>query len=298
MTNMLKLRNLADIFNETFKIYAKDLLRLLTIVAIPELSFLILAFAGGPLAGFIPEHLWVQLESSDPSVAILVFGIMTALAVLLGYILVYLMLEGALIYAVAEQNLPQTVNVGPVSHSVWGRVGTTVRVTLLGVGRAYCFAWGRLGAMLGATVLAGLAMIVMFITIIGIPVAIYFSIGWFFILQVVVLEGLGPRAALSRSAALVKGNWWRVWGIICVMGIIAGLIEGGLGITLETTIAGIFSVPISVMSELLDSGLATELGATIAGIVSVPILTVASTLLYYDLRAREEEHSRYDGGQS
>ena len=114
--------------------------------------------------------------------------------------------------------------------------------------------------MVGAVILAGLALLGMSITIIGIPFAIYFGVRWTFIWQAVLVEGTGSRAALSRSSDLVKENWWRVLGIVLVVSIIAGAISSILSF-----------IPI--------------IGAIIGTILTTPILITGATLLYYDLRA-------------
>ncbi len=120
--------------------------------------------------------------------------------------------------------------------------------------------------MLGATILAGLALLGMVITIIGIPFAIYFGIRWIFIWQAVMVEGVGARDALSRSSEAVKGDWWRVLGIAIVVGIIVWVIG--------------FVV-----------GLIPTVGSTIGVILSTPIGIIGATLLYYDLRVRKQGYS-------
>jgi hypothetical protein len=56
----------------------------------------------------------------------------------------------------------------------------------------------------------------MMVTIIGIPFAIYLSVAWAFVGMCVVIQQLNPIQALSASYALVKGNWWRVVGVLLV----------------------------------------------------------------------------------
>ena len=103
-------------------------------------------------------------------------------------------------------------------------------------------------------------------TVIGIPAAIYFGITWVFVWQVALLEGCGPRAALSRSSALVKESWWRVLGIMLLFGLIAGAISGVLGM-----------IPV--------------LGSIVGAILSALVAIIGSTVLYYDLRVRKEGYS-------
>ncbi len=118
--------------------------------------------------------------------------------------------------------------------------------------------------------MAALAILGMAITVIGIPFAIYFGVRWTFIWQVALLQGIGPRDALSRSSDLVKGNWWRVVGILFVVGIIAGAISWILGLIL---------------------GLIPVVGEIIGIILITPIAIIGATLLYYDLRVRREGYN-------
>ncbi len=120
--------------------------------------------------------------------------------------------------------------------------------------------------MIGAQLLAGLAVFGMAITIIGIPFAIYFGIRWIFIWQAVMVEGVGARDALSRSSEAVKGDWWRVLGIAIVVGIIVWVI--------------------SFVLQFIPT-----VGATIGAILSTPIGIIGATLLYYDLRVRKQGYS-------
>ncbi len=232
MNSTLGPRNLGDILSETFRIYGRNFLRLLAIVAIVEVVLGILAF-----------FLLTPMGVGDRPELLPQF-IIIAVVLLAGYIVAYPLMVGALIYAISEQHFQQPVSIG----------------------RGYHFAWGRIGALIGATILAGLAVVVMAATIIGIPAAIYFSVRWAFVCQVVLLEGLGPIAALSRSSALVKGNWWRVLGIMLVVGIIAAVISSILG-----------TIP--------------RVGSIIGGILSTPVAITGATLLYYDLRVRKEEYT-------
>ena len=241
MTNILRPRNLRGILGETFKIYARNFLRLSAIVAIVEVSVVLLQG--------IMSH--VKIESP--------------VLFILSSIVAAPLMGGALIHAVSEQYFRQTI----------------------GIGRAYRFAWRRSGALLGATILTFLAIAAILIIAIGIAkvisseagstisfifaapgfcAALYLSISWVFIYEAALLEGLGPIAALSRSSALVKGNWWRVWGIMLVLGIIT------------SAITAIF-------------GKLPEAGTAIGSILSTPILVIGNVLLYYDLRVRKEGYS-------
>ena len=234
MNSTLGPRNLGSILGETFRIYGRNFVRLIAIVAIVEVILYVLSLvlpvviAGG--------------GTGSPASLILMVIIFVVVSVL-----AYVLMEGALIHAVSEQSLGRTISIG----------------------RAYRSAWTRLGAMIGAEILACLAILGMSITIIGIPFAIYFAVRWDFIWQAALVERVGPRAALSRSSDVVRGNWWRVVGIMLVVIIIASVI----GILLA-----------------LILGLIPILGPIIGTILLTPIPTIAHTLLYYDLRVRKEQY--------
>ena len=241
MASILGPRDLGGILEETFRIYRRNFLRIAAIVVIIEVPLGILASVLVYALGmrFIPFIEIVEGTFEAPALFIVTMIIFVVVS-----IVAYALIEGALIHAVSEQNLRQTISIG----------------------RAYRFALERLGAMLGAMILAGLALLVMSITIIGIPAAIYVGVRWTFIWQAALLEGLGPGAALSRSSDLVRGNWWRVLGIMFVVGIIAGAISAILGI-----------MPI--------------IGSIIGSILSTLVVVTGATLLYYDLRVRKEGYS-------
>ena len=58
------------------------------------------------------------------------------------------------------------------------------------------------------SVLAGLGSLLLCVTVLGIPAAIYFGLGWTLVGQVCLLESLGGRAALRRSGWLVRSHRW------------------------------------------------------------------------------------------
>ena len=138
------------------------------------------------------------------------------------------------------------------------------------VGTAYSFAVEGFGAILGASLLAGLGVVLMAITIIGIPSAIFFLVRWSFGYQTAHLERCGYRAPLARSSDLVKGNWWCVIGIILLIGILVGIADG-----VATGILGLMPY-------------AGPLMLVVVAVLFAPVIILAETLLYHDLRVRRD----------
>ncbi len=245
MNSILGSSTLGGVLRETYRIYRRNFLRLSAIVAIVQVSMAILIYV--LMAQFtIPQEKIGSVTSFIP------MGIITLAYSILGVPL----MVGALIHAISEQYLRQTI----------------------GIGRAYRCAWRRLGALIGAMILVALVILGIPVTltligstlrvgpvfmVAGFCILIYFLVRWAFIWQAALLENIGPVAALSRSSALVKNNWWRVLGIMLVLFIITAVTSAILGI-----------IPV--------------LGSTMGGIFSTPIVTIGTTLLYYDLRMRKE----------
>lgn len=134
--------------------------------------------------------------------------------------------------------------------------------------------------MLGVVVIVTLALIgsaVLMLIIIGVPLFFYLLVIWSFATHAVVIEDKGVFAALGRSRELVRGNWWRVFGIGLVFALI--LVPLILAIVLVSFVIGL----------LFDPGpLAFSVIGGVLGALVTPIYYIASTLLYLDLRVRKE----------
>jgi hypothetical protein len=96
-----------------------------------------------------------------------------------------------------------------------------------------------------------------------------------------LIEGRRGRAALGRSFQLVRGRWWRTFGIIIVGFILAGVVS--------SLVQGVFLAGILVGSDndalvLLFSALAGVVGLTI----TTPFQAALLTVVYFDLRVRKE----------
>ncbi|UCG66046.1 MAG: hypothetical protein JSW12_03090 [Deltaproteobacteria bacterium] len=253
MNGILGPRSLLDILVETFKIYKTNPIRLLAIVAIVEIG---LGFMWS-----IPDFSGLRPSTPDGGTASLTHlipvGIMLAVASIMGLSL----MQGALIHAISEQYLRQSINIGRAFRFAWERLAALAGAMIL----ALFATTGILAVSIGYTVSISPDVGYVFIAA-GFCVGLYLMVRWSFILQVALLERLGPLAAMSRSSALVKRNWWRVMN----MTIIIGIITVGISIILGT-------IP--------------TIGPTLGSILSTPVFAIGITLLYYDLRVRKEEYN-------
>ena len=165
-------------------------------------------------------------------------------------------------------------------------------------------AWQRFWTYLGSFILWSLVVGGLFITIIGIPFAIYFSLRWSLYTLPVLFEGTTARNALRRSTELVKGTWWRVFGIILAVSLISfmiyfileassGFLLSWMGVTEAEEATGLLDTLrqlfIPTPSEIgwFSYTIRSLVSLSIAAL-TMPISIIGSTLLYFDLRIRKE----------
>ena len=98
----------------------------------------------------------------------------------------------------------------------------------------------------------------------------------------IVVEGIGPVAVLRRSAALVKGRWWGVFGALTV----GTLVTGIPGAIIQAIVNGILTA--AGGNNLGFAFVWTAVAATVANAVVAPLLATITVLLYIDLRVRKE----------
>ena len=138
--------------------------------------------------------------------------------------------------------------------------------------RAYDVAFERLGSLLGAMARVIVIVVLLFLTIIGIPWSIQRMVRWAFVGQAVILDGTSAKDALSTSAAAVEGRWWRTFGAALVIGLI-GAAPAGLA-------AAVFG---------LGSALVSGVAASLVSALLLPFTVTAMTLLYLDLQVQKAE---------
>ncbi|MEK8142610.1 hypothetical protein NKH18_10690 [Streptomyces sp. M10(2022)] len=116
--------------------------------------------------------------------------------------------------------------------------------------------------------------------------------------SVVVFEGQGPIAAMRRSSQLVRGDWWRIFGIsllVYVMAMVAGyviqmpfsflgLLPGMIGTSSLDSDPNTAAVAVAMGGYLV----AMMLGQLISQVVSTTFPQLVIGLLYVDRRIRTE----------
>jgi hypothetical protein len=135
-------------------------------------------------------------------------------------------------------------------------------------------AFGKLPSLLGGVAFAVVVWVLLSATVVLLPVAVWLAIRWSLLAQVVELEGLPARAALRRSAQLVRHHWLRVASLVGVGAVLAlalGPLIGALLILLS-------HAPLPLLNVV--SGIVYAL--------TMPLVALTTTYVYFDVRARFE----------
>lgn len=113
-------------------------------------------------------------------------------------------------------------------------------------------------------------------------VGVYLAVRWCVSLPAMMAEDIGPIRGLGRSWNLVKGMWWRTFGIILIAIIAYIIIDLAL-----LALFGVVTALIPAINTDTRSGLATA-ATTLVDALVAPLFPIILTLLYFDLRVRKE----------
>ncbi|MQA95963.1 MAG: hypothetical protein GEV11_15405 [Streptosporangiales bacterium] len=208
-----------------------------------------------------------------------------------------LVLTGMLTVVVGRATLGYKISMGDAWRAALPRIGTLLGVSLLVFAGSFAFFIAVIaifgGLMYAAGPDSGTAAFVGILSIFLFPAAfvvmIWLYVGWALSTPAVVLERQGVIAAMKRSFRLVKGSWWRTFGILLLTAILAGLISGILPLPFQG-IASIFADPNepSATGAYIASIVITTIGSGIAATIATPFQAGVTVLLYVDQRIRKE----------
>jgi hypothetical protein len=206
-----------------------------------------------------------------------------------------LLLTGILTVALSRAVLGQSIDAGDAWRQARPRLlpllGVTLLVPLIVGGVAViALAPGVLLAALGGPTVVWAPLLTAGI-IAAICAGVYVYVGFALAPAVTVLEKQRVIASLRRSRRLVHGAWWRTFGIILLVNVIAQILSGIL--------TGIFTVIAFAVAYIGGDGdslnpytilplLVTSIGTILAATIAWPFTAVSSALIYVDRRIRRE----------
>lgn len=159
----------------------------------------------------------------------------------------------------------------------WTLVGATLLMALIGIGVVVV---PGVVIGVGAATEATPVIVLGVVLLLGAFVALVWLLNRYQLAYaVIVIERVGPAAALRRSAQLVKGRWWRVLGTMALAAIVGGIVG--------QIVSFPFALPAGFVGGIVGVVLVT-IGTVIGTIITTPLTANAETLLYFDGRIRSE----------
>jgi len=282
--------SLSDIFNAAFayiRVNPRATLGLTTIVVVITQIIVLILVTGVPLALYGQTD--VSRVDETTSAGGLIGMFLSVMAAGLTSVMSGVVLSGMLTVVVGRAVFGATITIRETWERVRGRL-----LALLGL-----MVLEALGAMLlfGATVAIvavvaamspALGVLVGVVLVVAVIVAIvYLWTMLSFAPVAIVLERLSVLGAIGRSFDLVRGSFWRVFGIRILGVLIAQLVAGAVAVPF--TIAGeLLNLSAeSVMMALVGSVL-LAVGGAVGQIITAPFTAGIVVLLYTDRRIRAE----------
>jgi len=244
-------KGVADILGEAFQLYranAKPLLITCALLFVPASIIKSLALAAilGPTVALA--------TSADPTatlaggLGVYLFGLLgTLVTAFFLYGIIVPLTNGALTIAVADRVLG--------GKAEWREV--------------WMLLFRRLGKLLSAVIPAAIVVAIGFVFFIipGLVLGMLFA----FVSPVVLIEGIGGRAALERSTTLVRSDWLRVTLVVLVFGLLRGVAQ---------VVAGALIPHSAIFVSSLFGDLIT--------MVLLPVPVLGMVLLYFDVRRKRD----------
>ena len=258
-------RDLGQLIDATFKVYRKAVIPFFAIALIPQIPNMLSLAVGGTVEDASLTD--TSLTETILTLASLLIGIVAGAASIfcLGQVLTGRNVDVMDCYGRALNVLLPALAVSVV-------IGLALTAPFI-LAAGFGYVADKVDFFV-VRILAG--SIALVLVVIGIPLFFYVLVIWFFAVQAVVIETKSTFDALRRSQELVKGNWWRVFGI----GV--GFVLLGIALLIPAIVA---SVIVGFINAVLSN---VVLGVAVA--LVTPVLYIGSTLLYIDLRVRREDY--------
>ncbi len=282
--------NLSEIFNGAIAyIRANPKATLgLTVIVVVAAQLIVLILQVVPLAA--AGDLASALREPDPSTGSVVGSLIGSLGAIVTTGLSAILLSGLLTVVVGRAVFGTGITMPEAWERLRGRLWALIGFTLLEVlgffavvlllvlfvAAVAAVAGGPaaflVGTVLGLATVAALAYVLTMLSFA--PVSI-------------VLERAGVFTAIARSFALVRNDFWRVFGIRLLALVVAGVIAGAVAVPFSFGGQILFLAAESTASAMIALVLST-IGGAVGQIITAPFTAGVVVLLYTDRRIRAE----------
>jgi hypothetical protein len=165
------------------------------------------------------------------------------------------------------QDVLSLVLIGPAVIAAVGEIRAGRTPTFIG---SYRTVFARIRPLIGAVARSVVVILLLTLSIVGIPWAIAYTVRWLFVTQAVLLDGAGPRSALQVSRQTVGGHWWRT-----------------AGTALFLTLVGVAPAPLIGLVLLIGAQQEVRHVNWVSSLIYallLPIAVIGMTLLYQRLK--------------
>ena len=238
---------------------------------------------------------WWSYDNPDDVVGVVAAVVQAPVSVLVGVLATAL-----LTMVVSRAVLGRSVTLGEAWRDARPRLLRLLGLTLLSglilLGIVLLGAAPVIGYALLGNPEPGAVALLCLVAVLGALVMVWVGIQLSLAAPALMLEKQGVLAALSRSRRLVRGSWWRIFGITALSTFVVSVVAGI--ITLPFSIAGIAMAGDDSAVDPALPGFGTALppaallvlavGGLIAGTLTIPVTAAVNVLLYVDQRIRRE----------
>jgi hypothetical protein len=165
-----------------------------------------------------------------------------------------------------------------VTPAVAHAVGEIVAGRTPGVRRSFREGFARIPDLVWTLARGGLVVLLLTISVIGLPWAANRSIRWMFSSQAAVLSGIRGKTALDDSAAAVQGRWWQA----AANGAVLAFVGAAPGVIVGLALLILARFPVDAANSV----------ASVVFALAQPFAIAGLTLLYLRWRGHEVEVSR------
>lgn len=255
---------ISDIIDASIWIYRRNFAPILGIAAVVQIPIMVVGIA--VQVSIMPILMASDQSGSEVSLEQM-SGAIGPMVLLFLMGLLYPLGQAALAIGISERYLGRPISVRDAYEAAlprWGQVlWTTILYWLI------CY-----GVFIGGLFLAGFALMVW--------LAVRYMLGP---AVINVLENRSGRDALARSWSLTAENFWRIFGALSILMLLAAVVTYGVSLPVQI-VAGVLgeqnpqlALPAVVLSQVVSS---------LVSLLLQPLWMIGVVLVYYDLRIRKE----------
>lgn len=291
--------NAGDILDHAIRIYRRNFVPLVTIVAIVSLPFaamqVAIALLTNPFGFGFPNNSQ-QFNPDSFATSTFLAGQLLGYVVMILSALAIIFQSAALAVYVSERFLGRPITVRQAYGRAFSRwlslliavillalVNIAIFGSLFGVWLVPFIGFAATSSGMGgaeSAIFGAITLLLCCLLVPAIAIGVFLNTRWAFFIQAIVLENYNSTGGMGRSWKLVKGSFWRVFLMLLVLAIIVYAFSMG-PILLVTMGAALLASPIFIV-------VMTTLSQTLITLIITPLQFAALTVLYYDLRIRKE----------